>query len=164
MSLLDLGVGTGNLASRFAKLNCDLWGIDFSAGMLAKARERLPHARLVQADLLGEWPEELDRRFDRIVSAYVFHEFPLETKTRLIHRLARGHLADGGYIVIGDIAFETGADRAAAYERWKERWDEEEYYWAADEATDTLQPLGLKVTYQQISICGGVFVIKPSLS
>ena len=162
--MLDLGVGTGNLASRFAELGCDLWGIDFSAGMLAKARERLPHARLVQADLLGEWPEELERRFDRIVSAYVFHEFPLATKVRLIHRLVRGHLADGGYIIIGDISFETHAARESAHERWLDRWDEEEDYWAANEAIEALRYLRLKATYMQISICAGVLVIKPLLS
>jgi len=161
MSVLDLGVGTGNLASRFAELGCDLLGVDFSAGMLAKARERLPDARLVQADLRGEWPAELERRFDRIVSGYVFHEFPVTTKVHLIHRLVQGHLADGGYIIIGDVSFETHAARESAHERWLDRWDEEEEYWAADEATEILQPLGLKVTYQQVSICGGVFVIKP---
>ena len=74
MCVLDLGIGTGNLAVRFANLGCRLWGIDFSAEMLGKAIEKLPQAVLVQADLLSDWPTELDRRFDRIVSAYVLHK------------------------------------------------------------------------------------------
>ena len=161
-SILDLGVGTGNLAARFADLGCKLFGLDFSSGMLAKARERLPKARLVQANLLGEWPAGLDRRFDRIVSGYVFHEFPLMTKVCIIQRLAQDRLADGGYIVIGDISFETRAARERAHKRWHDRWDEEEEYWAADEAIEALHHLGLKVSYRQVSVCGGVFGIRPS--
>jgi len=42
MTVLDLGIGTGNLAARFVRLGCDVWGIDFSAEMLAKALEKLP--------------------------------------------------------------------------------------------------------------------------
>jgi trans-aconitate methyltransferase len=75
-------------------------GIDFSAEMLAKAQAKLPHSILVQADLLSKWPMELQRPFDRVVSAYVFHEFDLETKVRLLHRIATHHLIAGGRIVV----------------------------------------------------------------
>jgi ubiquinone/menaquinone biosynthesis C-methylase UbiE len=75
MQILDLGIGTGNLAARFVRQGCAVWGVDFSAGMLAEARARLPEVRLVQADLLGEWPPELHQPFDRVVCAYVFPEF-----------------------------------------------------------------------------------------
>jgi ubiquinone/menaquinone biosynthesis C-methylase UbiE len=59
MKVLDLGVGTGNLAERFVRRGCTVWGVDFSASMLEKAREKLPHAHLLRGDLLGEWPLEL---------------------------------------------------------------------------------------------------------
>ncbi|MGZ6346323.1 MAG: class I SAM-dependent methyltransferase, partial [Anaerolineales bacterium] len=42
MRVLDLGTGTGNLAIRFARSNCDLWCTDFSSGMLEKARQKIP--------------------------------------------------------------------------------------------------------------------------
>ncbi len=161
MKVLDLGVGTGNLAARFWALGCDLWGLDFSARMLAQAREKLPHAVLVQADLLGDWPAELERRFDRIVAAYVLHEFDLPTKVDLLRRLAKGHLAPDGRIVVGDIAFATTAVREQAHSQWADGWDEGEYYWAADETADVCARAGLQVTYKQVSSCGGVFVIEP---
>ena len=53
MTVLDLGIGTGNLAARFVRLGCDVWGVDFSAEMLAKVCEKLSPVVLVQADLLG---------------------------------------------------------------------------------------------------------------
>ena len=44
---------------------------------------------------------------------------------------------------------------------WADLWDEEEYYWAADEAADACESAGLQVTYKQVSSCGGVFVMEP---
>ena len=35
MRVLDLGIGTGNLAWRFVALGCAVWGVDFSPAMLA---------------------------------------------------------------------------------------------------------------------------------
>jgi hypothetical protein len=130
--------------------------------MLANARAKLPQASLIQADLLSDWPEELHQRYDRIVSAYVLHEFHLATKVGLLERLTRHHLTGRGYIVIGDIAFPNVRARAMARERLEGLWDEEEHYWAADEAVKALEGIGLQVTYRQISSCGGVFVVTPA--
>jgi hypothetical protein len=64
--------------------------------MLAEAQIKLPGARLLQADLLGPWPAELDPPFDRVVSAYVFHEFDLTTKIGLLRRIAPGTWSPAG--------------------------------------------------------------------
>jgi len=39
MRIPGLGISTSNLARRFLALGCELWGVDFSLAMLAKARE-----------------------------------------------------------------------------------------------------------------------------
>ena len=56
--------------------------------MLAIARRKYPRLRFVQADLRGEWPPELDGRYHVLVSAYVFHHFPLNEKVRMLRALA----------------------------------------------------------------------------
>lgn len=166
MAVLDLGTGTGSLIERLLstpvgmKPDIDLWGADFSEEMLVRARARIQGVRFVKMDLLAPcWPAELARSFDRIVSAYVFHEFDLETKLSLLRRLVHDHLAPGGRIVIGDIAFPTAEMRAAAHQRWETWWDEDEAYWAADETTAALSSLGLDVAYTQVSACAGVFTL-----
>jgi len=153
------GTGAGNLAARLLAGGCDeAWATDFSEEMLARARQKAPEANFVRANLLEAWPDELPEQFDRIVSAYVFHEFDLETKLRLIGEL-NARLKPRGRLVIADVAFTTAEAREAAHRHWAGLWDEEEYYWAADEAIAALAKAGSGARYVQVSICGGVFVI-----
>lgn len=161
MAVLDLGAGTGNLAARFGALGCELWCTDFAPAMLEKAKAKLPQARFIQHDLRSGPPPELDRRMDRIVSAYVFHHFDLDEKIRIIHDLA-GRLTPGGWIVLADIAFPDMPSleqvRIAAGEEW-----EQEFYWLASEALPALERAGCQVAYQQVSLCAGVFKIVPAV-
>jgi putative AdoMet-dependent methyltransferase len=165
LAVLDLGIGTGNLAGRFLARNCQVYGLDFSAKMLAAARVKYPQLHLAQADLLADWPAMLQQAFDRtrfevIVSGYTFHHFDLPTKVALLVRLAADHLVADGRIVIGDIAFKNAAARDAAQQYWGDLWEEEDY-WIADETLETCHQAGLQVIYEQISSCGGVFAIQP---
>jgi len=161
MSVIDLGVGTGNLSRLFVESGCQVLGVDFSSEMLAKTREKLPQLELVQADLtIDEWPQPLNRRFDRIVSNYMFHEFPLGTKTLILSRLARNNLAPQGRIVIGDIAFPTISDLNRVKMELAGEW-EDEFYWVTDETRGALEPAGWKLEVLQVSFCAGVYIFTP---
>ena len=157
-SVLALGPGTGNLAFIFARRGCNLWCTDFSEPMLAKAREKLPAAHFIQHDLRGDWPTELNRPFDRIVSAYVFHHFELDEKVRILRGLLP-RLAPCGRIVIGDIAFPDAAAREQAKLAAGEEW-EDEFYWLADQTIPVLRKAGFKVEYTQVSACAGIFFLQ----
>lgn len=157
MSVLDLGTGTGNLALRFTSLGCDLWCTDFSEAMLVKARAKLPRARFFLADLHGDWPAELNQKFDCIVSAYVFHHFEMDKKISLIKMLA-DRLTPGGGLVIADISFLDAGALETVKRSLGEQW-EDEYYWIADKAISALEQVGLKVEYVPVSFCAGAFKI-----
>jgi len=161
-SVLDVGIGTGNLASRFLGSDREVWGLDFSREMLEHVRKRFPTIQLIQADL-STGSIDVSCRFDRIVSAYVLHEFALPVKTRIIQWLVETHLNPGGRVVIADISFPTRELRAAASQEWTKQWDSSEHYWAADETFDTLAGAGIAGTYEQVSRCAGVFVFGDAL-
>jgi putative AdoMet-dependent methyltransferase len=158
--ILDVGIGTGNLAERLVRAGADVWGSDFSEEMLDRARERLPGIHAVKADLRAATIGH-EGLFDRIVSAYVFHEFPLDEKVRLLRMLAGDHLGEDGRIVIGDISFPTAARREAEERAAAGDWDPEEDYWAADEALPALEEAGFVAAYAQVSFCAGVYSIRP---
>jgi putative AdoMet-dependent methyltransferase len=160
MSVLDLGTGTGNLALRFAERGCELWCSDFSEAMLVKAREKLSQAHFVLHDLRADLPPELERSFDRIVSAYVFHHFGLEQKVGLCLKLVTRHLLPGGKLVIADLSFKNQKEMDAFARSVGDLW-EAEPYWLAEEALSALDDAGLKVKYVQVSGCAGVYCITP---
>ena len=158
MSVLDVGTGTGNLAVLFARQGCELWCTDFSEAMLAKARSKLPQAHLVLHDLRASLPAGLNRRFDRIVSAYVFHHFELTRKIELCRELATSHLVPGGKLIIADLSFRDKQEMDAFAQSVGELW-EQEPYWLADESVQGLASAGLIVEYAQVSACAGVYDI-----
>lgn len=158
MSVLDIGTGTGNLARRFAERGCKLWCTDFSEAMLEKARAKLPEAHFVRHDLRQPWPAALDRKFDRIVSGYVFHHFEAGEKVTLGKSLVTGHLVEGGKLVIADLSFPSQQAMEAFSDSVGELW-EQEPYWLADESIPALTEAGLRVSYAQVSACAGVYEI-----
>lgn len=123
--VLELVTGTGNLAERFIQAGAKVWGLDFSTAMLEEARTKVSSATLLQADLLGEWP--LLPKFERVVSAYVLHEFDLAAKLNVLTRSAE-QLGTGGSLIIADIAFPNIEFAAQAHEYWRNVWDEDEHY------------------------------------
>lgn len=159
MSVLDIGTGTGNLAVKFADHGCRLWCTDFSEAMLEKAREKLPQAHIVLADLRADWHPELDRRFDRIVSAYVFHHLELDEKVRVCKELVTKRLAPNGSLIIGDLSFPNKTSMDAFARSVGDLW-EEEFFWLADESLRALESAGLRVSYQQVSDCAGIYLLK----
>jgi ubiquinone/menaquinone biosynthesis C-methylase UbiE len=88
--ILEVGVGTGRIARPLMRRNFELVGIDFSRGMLAKAKAKgVEHLVMGEANHL---PFE-DKAFDAAVMAHVLHllESPAETFGKLT-RVARNEI------------------------------------------------------------------------
>ncbi len=98
LTLLDVGCGTGRHAVELAKAGAEVTGVDFSTGMLDKARSK-PGAeavRFIHQDAAGTLPFE-GRSFDRVISCLVVdHVRDLPTFFGELHRVCR----DDGFIVV----------------------------------------------------------------
>ncbi len=94
---LDAGCGTGNATRclREAWPQAEVIGLDLSAGMLARAGEKLSGAGLVRGDA-GCLPF-VDGAFDLILSAYMLHH--LESPANFYAGAARA-LSPGGKLVV----------------------------------------------------------------
>ena len=95
--VLELGIGTGNLAARVvaAVPGVEVWGVDFSEGMLARARQKVPDLRLIRAELDRALPRLALPPFGAVVSSYVLHELPDERKVALIEHVLGERLVPG---------------------------------------------------------------------
>ncbi|HEX3326916.1 MAG TPA: class I SAM-dependent methyltransferase [Actinomycetota bacterium] len=106
-TILDLGVGAGETASRVLKMHpaARLIGIDSSTEMLRGAAQRLPQDRveLLQQNLAAPLP---DQAFDLAISALAVHHLAGEDKAKLFLDLAR-HIRHDGYLVIGDVVIPS---------------------------------------------------------
>ena len=108
--VLELGTGTGRVAIPLADAGCSVYGIDNSQAMLEVARSRAARAgisiQLQQADLCAY---EFTERFGLIFCALdsFLHLLTQERQIAAL-RLARGHLAPGGRIVLDLPSLTTG--------------------------------------------------------
>jgi len=101
VSVLELGVGTGETARRVQALHPGAtWtGIDASEPMLRRAMDALPDADLRNSRLEESLP---DGPFDLVVSALAIHHLDGSGKRDLFRRIGDA-LRPGGVFVLGDV-------------------------------------------------------------
>jgi tRNA (cmo5U34)-methyltransferase len=112
--VLELGTGTGETALRVLANHPDAhWtGIDASEAMLARARERLPHADLRLARLEDPLPSG---PFDLAVSVLAVHHLAGPAKRDLFARVAQVAIA----FVLGDVVVPERPEDAAIEIDWE---------------------------------------------
>ncbi|MBK8020236.1 MAG: class I SAM-dependent methyltransferase [Chloroflexi bacterium] len=96
-ALLDAACGTGKHAE-FLRDDYDLTLLDLDAGLLAIAAERLPEARIVQADMSDF---DLDQQFDAITCLFsaIGYVGSVERLNATLAAFAR-HLKPGGVVLV----------------------------------------------------------------
>ena len=155
-SVLDIGFGTGTLTRKLYSQGCHIWGQDFSGKMMELAKEKMPEAALYQGDFSKGLAEELKRnRYDAIIATYSLHHLTDGEKAGLIENLL-SLLREGGCLYIGDVAFETRAEMERCSAWISQEWDDEEYYFAADE----WMKLFPQMTFEKFSFCAGLLSFK----
>jgi len=123
ISVLDLGCGEARhlIEALRGRQVTRYLGVDLSPVSLAAAAENLTalgsaHTGLIEADLLDAVSEE-GPGFDLVFSGFAIHHLTFEQKREFFLKAA-GQLADGGGLVIMDVARETDEDRATYLDRY----------------------------------------------
>ena len=93
--VLDLGCGTGDLSAVLAKAGCHVLGLDASATMIDKAKEKYPD---VQFTCQSAIDFQTDQRFDGVLSNAVLHWIPEADQLAVLQNI-RAHLTAGGRFV-----------------------------------------------------------------
>ncbi|MGL4336021.1 MAG: MerR family transcriptional regulator [Turicibacter sp.] len=148
--ILEIGVGTGNLASKFLTEDCTIIGIDQSREMLTKAKSKFPNLKV----LLGEFLKLpfSDKSFDVIVSTYAFHHLTADEKMVAIDEMLRV-LKPEGHIIIGDLMFKNMDEEEAYLKTLTHQQVEiikDEYYSYVDTLTTEFSKFNKRLIYQKI--------------
>lgn len=102
LKVLDIAAGTGSSAACYAKRGADVVASDFSAGMIAKGRERYPRMTFVQADAM-DLPFD-DNSFDVTTISYGLRNVKdPATALREMLRVTR----PGGRLVVAEFSRPT---------------------------------------------------------
>lgn len=94
--ILDLGCGTGELLT-LVDPSRELVGVDRSAAALSIARERVPHATFIDADVASLPPVG---RFDLVLSVGLLQSGALDDRA-LVRTVVQDLLAPGGAVMFG---------------------------------------------------------------
>ena len=107
--VLDIGIGTGNLACLFLPYGLEITGIDPSPEMMKVCRCKYPEIPVMPGDFLNiPIPPQ---SIDLIVSTYAFHHLTAEEKAEAVQVMKRV-LRPGGRVVIADLMFRNAAERS----------------------------------------------------
>ena len=144
-AVVDLGIGTGNLARLLPPCR-RLVGVDVSPKMLELAAPKLGSAvELVTADVLEVF--ERPDRYDAVVSTYALHHLTADEKAALAGAAA-ARMAPGGRFVVGDLMV-VSRDSVPAVRARLEHPDVDELFadefpWFVDEILVALDRAGFR--------------------
>ena len=110
--VLDLGCGSGALATRRLSERFQITGVELSSRMVELARRNIPSATFVRADMASvEFPPEL---FDGVCAFYSLTHLPQKELPTLLRMVARW-LKPGGLFVA---SMGSGEDPGSVEDEW----------------------------------------------
>lgn len=154
-TVLDIGLGTGNIAKKLYSEGYTIYGIDFSQSMIDIAQKKMPDANLLKWDFSKGLPY-VNEKFDYIISTYALHHLSDDQKIILINGF-KNFLNENGKIIIGDISFLNDEKLNSCKKSYLEEWDEDEFYFVYEDIKDRFE--FKNIAYRQISFCAGVYKI-----
>ena len=155
--VLDIGFGTGVLTEKLYNDGYDITGVDFSHKMIETAALKKPKARLIECDFSKGLPDALlHEKFDYIISTYALHHLNDKFKVDFLNELHM-NLNQNGKIIIGDVSFATRELLKKCREKYKDLWDDDEFYFVYEEIKGKLN-FPVK-RYISISHCAGVLLL-----
>jgi SAM-dependent methyltransferase len=103
--VLDIGCGNGVPATRLLAERFDVIGVDISDVQIARARQLVPTATFLRADMASvEFPQGC---FDAVVSFFALIHLPLEEQQGLLDRIGTWLVAGGFFLATVGHASDT---------------------------------------------------------
>ncbi|MCC5896107.1 MAG: class I SAM-dependent methyltransferase [Alkalibacterium sp.] len=113
-SVMEFGIGTGNLTLKLLEAEKNVWAVEPSDEMRQLAIEKLPSDTDIKDGDMQEYPVPA-YPIDTIVSSYVFHHLNDSEKKRALSDYA-SRLSSGGKVIFADTLFASEEEKDAIIE------------------------------------------------
>ncbi|WP_257346182.1 class I SAM-dependent DNA methyltransferase [Pseudalkalibacillus decolorationis] len=154
-TVLEFGVGTGNLSERLLENGLNVIGVEPSQAMREKAQSRFPDLSLLNGDFLT-FPT-LKIQVDTIVSTYAFHHLTDKEKDEAIRNYGK-LLGNNGKIVFADTVYEHEQGKREIHDRVKKQGYsnlledlQREYYTTIGVLSESFNTHGFEVSYERLN-------------
>ncbi|HHW36697.1 MAG TPA: class I SAM-dependent methyltransferase [Bacillales bacterium] len=154
-TVIEFGVGTGNLSKKLLEKGHNVIGIEPSKEMRAMAKQKAPTLSLLDGDFLNL--PDLHVKINAIVSTWAFHHLTDEEKNVAIKKYSL-LLEKGGKVVFADTVYESLDAKHAIIEDaeqkgYKNLVDDlnREYYTMKDVLREQFTEHGFYVTFKQLN-------------
>ena len=154
-TVLEFGVGTGNLTEKLISLGRVVYGVEPSKVMREKTNARFKDLQLYDGDFIT-FPE-MPGKVDSIVSTYAFHHLTDEEKDAALKKYST-FLDAGGKIVFADTAFINEEHREERHRIVKEQGYanlladlKREYYTTLEILKKLFKKNGFQVTFEKMN-------------
>ncbi|EQB38326.1 hypothetical protein M948_07025 [Virgibacillus sp. CM-4] len=127
---LDIGIGTGNLGSKFIAHGVNVIGIDQSKNMLHECKKKHPEIDTRNGHFLAL--PVMDHQIDGIVSSYALHHIEDEQKLMAFEEMDRV-LKPEGEICMVDLMFQNKSHRKAVIDHFTNTGNKVAVYSIEDE-------------------------------
>ena len=143
-SILEIGCGTGKNTSFLVKIGEYVHALDFSAGMIEKAKEKVQakNVRFSTADLTTRWPCD-DGTYDLITCNLVLEH--IENLSHIFSEAARTLVTEGKFLVNELHPFKQYRGTKARFERNEEVIEVEAFVHHISDFTNAATAYGLKL-------------------
>jgi len=154
-TILDMGIGTGEITDPLYRLGYDITGVDFSQKMIEIAKEKMPKASFIQ----GEFSEaliKLKSKYDFVIFNYAIHHLSYDNQIMLLENI-REYLNDNGIIIIGDVSTMTQEEMDRLHKKYEPIWDDEEFYPILEKYQLSTLMKAYSVKYMQLNEVAGLY-------
>lgn len=149
--LLDIGVGTGNLASQLMGLGYSIIGVDQSRAMLQVCKSKSPKLKVYLGDFM-KLPFQNDS-FDIAISCYTLHHLNFEQKQIALNEVFRVLRPTSSFYIV-DFMYKNTAARAEAFKNYtteQRNIASDEYFGLVSDLILWAEDNNLKVTCTQFN-------------
>lgn len=156
-SVLDMGIGTGEITGPLYDMGFLITGVDFSSQMIGLASSRMPKAKMIESDFLS-LVGKLKCSYDFIIFNYSIHHLDYDKQIMLINELY-DKLNKDGMILIGDVSCKDEHTMQGLKIRYEKIWDDEEFYPILNHYLRSDKLGKYKIIYKKFSHVSGLITL-----